>query len=69
MRRNSMLKRLFIAIFAVMVLAGNVYALSADGSLLWQYTTFANVRSSPAIGPDGTLYIGSLDNKLYAFGP
>ena len=24
------------------------------------------MRSSPAIGPDGTLYIGSFDNKLYA---
>ena len=24
------------------------------------------MSSSPAIGPDGTVYVGSLDNKLYA---
>jgi outer membrane protein assembly factor BamB len=24
------------------------------------------VSSSPAIGPDGTVYVGSFDNKLYA---
>jgi hypothetical protein len=24
------------------------------------------VRSSPAIGSDGTVYVGSADNKLYA---
>ena len=27
------------------------------------------VWSSPAIGADGTLYVGGLDGNLYAFGP
>ncbi len=46
----------------------NVYALNPDGSLLWSYSTGGKVESSPAIGADGTVYIGSDDRKLYAFG-
>ncbi|MDC0219454.1 PQQ-binding-like beta-propeller repeat protein, partial [Verrucomicrobia bacterium] len=33
---------------------------------LWEFETGGNVSSSPAIGPDGTVYVGSNDNKLYA---
>ena len=33
---------------------------------LWEFETGDNVSSSPAIGPDGTVYVGSWDNKLYA---
>ena len=36
------------------------------GVKLWEFETGADVRSSPAIGPDGTVYVGSDDNKLYA---
>lgn len=32
----------------------------------WSYTTTGGIVSSPAIGSDGTVYIGSADNKLYA---
>ena len=35
----------------------------------WNFTTGGDVRSSPAIGPDGTIYFGSYDNKLYALNP
>ncbi|MGB3478299.1 MAG: Ig-like domain-containing protein, partial [bacterium] len=41
-----------------------------SGNLKWQ--TFIGVvfpRSSPAIGTDGTIYIGSDDNALYAINP
>jgi outer membrane protein assembly factor BamB len=57
--------------------AGHIYAGSregfircfdADGSLLWSYETGGPVTGAPAIGPDGTLYIGSDDGYLYAFG-
>jgi outer membrane protein assembly factor BamB len=34
--------------------------------LKWSFTTGDVVRSSPAIGADGTIYVGSYDNKLYA---
>jgi outer membrane protein assembly factor BamB len=32
----------------------------------WSYTTGSGVESSPVIGPDGTVYIGSYDQKVYA---
>ena len=36
------------------------------GTALWEFETEDFVRSSPAIGSDGTVYVGSWDNKLYA---
>lgn len=44
----------------------NVHALNADGSPRWSLATDDYVDSSPVIGPDGTIYIGSLDRYLYA---
>lgn len=36
----------------------------------WSFITGADIRSSsPAIGEDGTIYIGSRDNNLYAINP
>ena len=32
----------------------------------WEFETGHWVLSSPAIGSDGTVYVGSVDNKLYA---
>jgi outer membrane protein assembly factor BamB len=43
-------------------------AINADGTLLWSYMTHKQMTSA-AIGPDGTVYVGSEDHKLYAFGP
>jgi len=37
--------------------------------LKWSFTTGSSVGSSPAIGADGTIYVGSWDNKLYATSP
>ena len=43
---------------------------SADtGTLKWSYTTGSWIVSSPAIGADGTIYVGSADKKLYAINP
>lgn len=39
------------------------------GKLKWIFKTKGHIRSSPAIGPDGTIYIGSFDEKLYAVNP
>ena len=38
------------------------------GTVLWEFETGADVRSSPAIGSDGTVYVGSGsdDKKVYA---
>ena len=36
------------------------------GTPIWEFETGSIVSSSPAIGSDGTVYVGSMDNKLYA---
>jgi len=38
-------------------------------ALLWSFKTNGSIYSSPAIGPDGTVYIGSDDGNLYALNP
>jgi len=47
-----------------------LYAFNADGTLKWSYTlgTYGSY-SSPAIGSDGTIYVGSHSHKVYAFNP
>jgi outer membrane protein assembly factor BamB len=37
--------------------------------LKWSFTTGYDVYSSPAIGANGTIYVGSFDGKLYAINP
>ena len=41
-------------------------AKATAGSKLWEFETGGGVDSSPAIGSDGTVYVGSYDKKLYA---
>ena len=36
------------------------------GTLIWEFEAEGDVSSSPAIGSDGTVYVGSDDKKLYA---
>ena len=36
------------------------------GTPIWEFETGGRVSSSPAIGSDGTVYVGSDDKKLYA---
>jgi len=40
-----------------------------DGTLKWRFETGREVHSSPAIGHDGTIYVGSGDYHLYAINP
>jgi hypothetical protein len=53
---------------------GNLYAVNtADGEELWRFPIPVNpmdqiANSSPAVGADGTVYVGSTDNNLYAVG-
>ncbi|MDP7012147.1 MAG: PQQ-binding-like beta-propeller repeat protein [Verrucomicrobiota bacterium] len=37
-----------------------------SGTVLWEFKTGSMVYSSPAIGADGTVYVGSSDKKVYA---
>jgi hypothetical protein len=45
-----------------------LYAISSDGTLKWSYTNRidGDTQSSPAIAVDGTVYVGSYDDNLYA---
>ena len=41
-------------------------AKATPGIKLWEFETGDFVTSSPAIGSDGTVYVGSHDKKVYA---
>jgi outer membrane protein assembly factor BamB/subtilisin family serine protease len=63
--------------------AGTTYMITLDGATsgdlgeftltlddsLWQGVTADAVTCSPSVAPDGTVYVGSNDNSLYAYGP
>ncbi len=40
-----------------------------DGTELWRFGTDDTIRSSPVIGVDGTIYVGSNDGNMYAVNP
>ncbi len=44
------------------------FTLTIDDSQ-WQTATGDSVTCSPAVGADGTVYVGSNDDSLYAYGP
>ena len=45
------------------------YVGSQTGSLKWKFKTGNEIQSSPAISSDGTIYVGSMDDYLYALNP
>ncbi len=45
------------------------YIGAQTNNVKWSYTTGGSIMSSPAIGADGTIYVGSHDDKLYAINP
>ena len=45
---------------------GKLYAVTSLGNLKWEFGVKHIFRSSPAIAPDGTIYLASLDGRLYA---
>ena len=48
---------------------GNLYGIKSDGTLAWQITVSAGkpIISSPAIGANGLIYVGTKDNKVNAY--
>jgi outer membrane protein assembly factor BamB len=42
------------------------FAANPNGTLKWKFVMGDGVESSPAIGHDGTIYVGSYDSCLYA---
>ena len=58
-----------------LVVVGIMFAIGADlvaqepGTKLWEFPAESLVQSSPAIGTDGTIYVGSDGGKLFALTP
>ena len=42
--------------------------MNPDGTKKWEFDLGDGTDSTPSIGRDGTIYIGSDDKKLYAIG-
>ena len=68
------MKPTFIALLALVFVVGckttpkgiNQSSKVKIGTPIWEFETGDDVYSSPAIGSDGTVYVGSWDKKLYA---
>lgn len=51
----------------ILLLTGVPARAATPGTQKWAFSTGGYVGfSSPAIGPDGSIYLGSYDKKLYA---
>ena len=48
---------------------GTLNAITPAGVKKWSFRTGADIRSSPAVGADGTVYFGGRDRNFYALGP
>ncbi len=74
---------LFPGTYLVKAQARDIYDMTSDwsdgfsvmitnlGTLKWRFFTsvYKEIKSSPAIGSDGTIYFGSLNDTLYALNP
>lgn len=47
---------------------GRLLAITANGAKKWVFKTFSEIKSSPALGSDGTIYFGGRDRKFHAVG-
>ena len=67
-RRSNNPFRMTIS-FLIVLLVLSPLVLAQNGTQQWAFQTGDMVTSSPAIGTDGTIYVGSWDNYLYALDP
>ncbi len=49
--------------------SGDLLLINSDGSTQTTWQVGTSSYSTPAIGPDGTIYVGGLNSTLYAFNP
>lgn len=56
-----------LLLFCNLFFASSLWALEGDKK--WSFKTGGGIISSPAISRNGTIYIGSADNKIYAINP
>jgi|GEM_PF-5053586 len=58
-----------ILLFTGLILFSTAFLYSQPGTVQWSFRAGDDIRTSPAIGPDRTIYFGSNDNKVYALHP
>ena len=64
------MKLIHIPTFAAAVICCSAFGQELKpGDVIWEFQTGEILSSSPAIGADGTVYIGSYDDNLYAINP
>jgi outer membrane protein assembly factor BamB len=61
-----MKKQILPCLLALSLCLPSTGAEKKPGTVLWEFETGGLVRSSTAIGSDGTVYVGSDDRKLHA---
>ncbi len=51
-------------------MTGHLYAIECEGDIVWEFDTQGNINhATPAIGDDGTIYIGNNNGRLWAINP
>ncbi len=68
-RLSLKIVRIFLTITFLMTVMAVPVALADPGDILWSYSTGEAIWSSPVIGIDGVIYVGSNDGYLYAMYP
>lgn len=53
----------------VYVPGGYLFALNPNGTLNWRTPELLGIGGGPSIGADGTVYVNSYINTVYAFNP
>src|SRR5215470_299705 len=64
-----MKQKIVFGVGAVWLLGVGISFGQTPGTLLWKFKTDGEIISSPAVAADGTIYVGSADNNLYALNP
>ncbi len=59
----------YLAASNALTSGGSLVALNPDGSERWRYDVGLRLPFSPAVGPDGTVYVGANDGNLYSLNP
>src|SRR5690606_10843769 len=46
-----------------------LFAIEEDGRVRWRFRARSKIFTTPAVDADGTIYVGSQDDRLYAIAP
>ncbi len=52
--------------FIFLFFISTIFSATNEGTKKWSFETGDSIKSSPAVGLDGTVYIGSENGRLYA---